>query len=42
MPEIQPFRAIRYNPETAGDAAKLICPPYDVISRELQQQLNDS
>lgn len=42
MPEIQPFRAIRYNPETAGDAAKLICPPYDVISSELQQQLNDS
>lgn len=42
MPEIQPFRAIRYNPETAGDAAELICPPYDVIAPSMQQELYGS
>ncbi|MCF8382313.1 MAG: DUF1015 domain-containing protein [Chlorobium sp.] len=42
MPEIQPFRAIRYNPETAGDAAKLICPPYDVIAPSMQEELYGS
>lgn len=39
MPEIQPFRAIRYNPETAGDMSGLICPPYDVIPLSMQEEL---
>jgi uncharacterized protein (DUF1015 family) len=42
MPEIQPFRAIRYNPETAGDMSGLICPPYDVIPPSMQEALYGS
>lgn len=33
MAEIRPFRALRFS-ERAGDAAQLICPPYDIISEE--------
>jgi uncharacterized protein (DUF1015 family) len=42
MPEIIPFKGILYNPELLKNASGLICPPYDVISPELQQQLYDS
>ena len=31
MPEIRPFRALRYEPETVGDLAAVAAPPYDVI-----------
>ncbi|MEP0844271.1 MAG: DUF1015 domain-containing protein [Phycisphaerae bacterium] len=32
MPEIRPFRALRYNPERFGpDLSALIAPPYDVL-----------
>ena len=31
MPEIRPFRALRYEPETVGDLASVVAPPYDVI-----------
>ena len=39
MPEIVPFKGILYNSELRLNASGLICPPYDVISEELQQQL---
>lgn len=39
MAEIQPFRAVRYNPEFAGDVSLNVCPPFDVITPELQQEL---
>ena len=39
MAEIQPFRAVRYNPEVAGDVSLHICPPFDVITPQLQQEL---
>ncbi len=39
MAEIQPFRAVRYNPEVAGDVSLHVCPPFDVITPELQQEL---
>jgi len=39
MPEIVPFKGILYNSELLSNASGLICPPYDVISEELQQQL---
>lgn len=42
MPEIRPFRGLRYNTETAGDLADLICPPYDVIPPSMQQELYGS
>jgi len=37
-----PFKGILYNPEQRKNASILICPPYDVISTELQQKLYDS
>jgi uncharacterized protein (DUF1015 family) len=39
MPEIIPFSGILYNPELLATDQGLICPPYDVISPELQEQL---
>jgi uncharacterized protein (DUF1015 family) len=33
VPELRPFRGLRYDPRAvAADAAALLCPPYDVIS----------
>ena len=32
MPEIRAFRALRYNPEMLPDLARVVAPPYDVIS----------
>ncbi len=31
MPEIRPFRALRYDPATIADLALVVAPPYDVI-----------
>lgn len=31
MPEIRPFRALRYEPERVGDLGAVVAPPYDVI-----------
>lgn len=39
MAELQPFRALRYNPEVAGDAADLVAPPYDVVAGLARQDL---
>jgi uncharacterized protein (DUF1015 family) len=41
MVEIQPFRAVRYNLGVAGDVSLHICPPFDMISSQLQQELYD-
>ena len=41
MAEIHPFAGIRYNQETVGDLASVICPPYDVISPEEQTAYYD-
>jgi uncharacterized protein (DUF1015 family) len=35
--EVSPFRGIRYNQRIVGDLARVICPPYDVISPEQQK-----
>ena len=42
MPEIRPFKGLRYDPETAGDMGTIICPPYDIIPPAMQQELYDS
>ncbi len=42
MPEIVPFKGMLYSPELLANSSGLICPPYDVISPELQQKLYDS
>ena len=39
MPEIAPFRALRFDPAVAGDLNTVICPPYDVIGPELHEKL---
>ncbi|HYY44746.1 MAG TPA: DUF1015 domain-containing protein [Actinomycetota bacterium] len=38
MPELQPFRGIRY--KRSDQLADIVCPPYDVISQEDQQRLH--
>ena len=37
--EIKPFRAFRFDESVVGDVGKCIAPPYDIISREQQEQL---
>jgi uncharacterized protein (DUF1015 family) len=39
MAEIHPFRGVHYNPRKVKDLADVICPPYDVISPQMQQEL---
>jgi uncharacterized protein (DUF1015 family) len=39
MPTIQAFRGLRYNLGHVGSLSDVVCPPYDVISPELQNQL---
>jgi len=39
LAEIHPFRGVRYNQGLAKDLADIICPPYDVIDPQLQQEL---
>lgn len=39
MAEIKPFKGVIYNSEKVGDLAKVMAPPYDVISTELQDDL---
>jgi uncharacterized protein (DUF1015 family) len=34
VPEVRPFRALRYDPEAVGDLAAVVAPPYDVIGPE--------
>ena len=37
MAHIAPFKALRFNPGTAGALSELVAQPYDKIDRELQQ-----
>jgi uncharacterized protein (DUF1015 family) len=39
MPTIEAFRGLRYNLGHVGSLSDVVCPPYDVISPELQGQL---
>lgn len=39
MSEILPFRGTRYNNQIIDDLSKVISPPYDVISKEMQEAL---
>ena len=39
MPQIKPFRALRYEPEVVGDLARVTSPPYDVIGPDEQREL---
>lgn len=39
MPEIRPFRALRYNTATIADPAAVVAPPYDVVDEPLRLRL---
>jgi uncharacterized protein (DUF1015 family) len=39
MADVQPLRAVRYEPSVAGPLEDLIAPPYDVIDGELRAEL---
>lgn len=39
MPDISPFRGLRYDLGQVGSLSDVICPPYDVIGPEFQDQL---
>ncbi len=39
MAEIRPFRGLHYNLSLLSDLSRVICPPYDIISPQLQQEL---
>src|SRR5437899_2764861 len=39
VPEIRPFRALRFEPEAVGDLSQVVSPPYDVISAAHQRAL---
>ena len=32
MPQIRPFRALRFAPEAVGDLSLVVAPPYDVLT----------
>jgi len=36
--DIRPFHGMRYNPSLVKDLAKVICPPYDIITPQMQQE----
>ena len=39
MPQLRPFRGLRYDPSAIGDTGAVLCPPYDVISAAEHAQL---
>ena len=41
MAEIRPFRGVHYNKEKTGDISSVICPPYDIISQEMDNNLHN-
>ena len=39
VPEIRPFRALRFVPSSVGDLADVVAPPYDVVGPEEHERL---
>ena len=39
MAAVSPFRGWRYDSDTVGDMASVLCPPYDMINEEAQEEL---
>ncbi len=39
MAEIRPFQGVRYNEHLVNDLSTVICPPYDIITPHLAQEL---
>ncbi len=42
MTQVRPFKAVFYNQQAVDDLSKVVCPPYDVISKEEQIQFHNS
>lgn len=42
MPDVRPFRGIRYDMARVGAMSDVVAPPYDVIGPELQNKLYDA
>ena len=41
MAKVTPFRGWRYNPAVVDDMAAVLCPPYDLVTPQIQQALMD-
>ena len=39
MPQIRPFRALRFDPSVVGDLGAVVAPPYDVIDETRRSEL---
>jgi uncharacterized protein (DUF1015 family) len=39
MVDVQPFRALHYNPEVVGPLSQVVAPPYDVIDASQREEL---
>ena len=39
MAEVHPFRGVRYNESVVGDIGAVICPPYDIITPKIEEEL---
>jgi uncharacterized protein (DUF1015 family) len=39
VPDIRPFRALRFDAESVGDLGRVVAPPYDVIGEDLYRSL---
>jgi len=39
MADLRPFRGWRYDPDVVGDPGLVLCPPYDMVTPELQESL---
>jgi len=37
--ELRPFRAVRYNQSLVKDLSPVLCPPYDIITPQIEQEL---
>jgi uncharacterized protein (DUF1015 family) len=42
MPEIRPFRGVRYDADQVGSMSSVIAPPYDIVSPEMRARLADA
>ena len=40
MADVLPFRGLRYSKSVVRDLAKVVCPPYDIISPAFHEELN--
>jgi uncharacterized protein (DUF1015 family) len=39
LADIRPFQGVHYNPSLVKDLVNVICPPYDIIPTQMQQEL---